>query len=207
VLTVATRPVCHRRPAATAAQVAAQLAGIVNQRAGAGFKATSQGATLAIVNTVGIAFGTGFRIGGTPAGTVTEGVARTTVVDLNGTPRQGEVWTVTLHDGSVLTVLGHEVVLTASLGIGQAPLAGDTWTVALNDDPATTFSVVLDAAIVALLDEDLSGTVSLAELAQGLANAVNLYTPSVSDFRATAAGADCPSTAGPLMTLSATALR
>src|SRR5688572_20863983 len=69
----------------SAASIAAQIAGQVNQRAGAGFRATSDGETLVIVNTVGTLFRAGFSItGATPRAVVADTAARTMVVDLSG---------------------------------------------------------------------------------------------------------------------------
>jgi subtilisin-like proprotein convertase family protein len=147
----------------TADVVAAQLAAIVNQRAGAGFVATADDNVLAIINTVGTLFVTKFSltnksgsVAGTGGYTIDDVTASTTIVDLSGTPLTGEVWTtVVLSDDSTVLVNVEYTVL--AVDADNDPLTPETRPESLAEIAAALASLINGAGlgdIVATADDD-----------------------------------------------------
>jgi Ca2+-binding RTX toxin-like protein len=97
--------------------VALALAAQINARAGAGFKATTDGATLVIINVTGTDFQTSFgvtTISGDGQGTVDPTTATTTTVDLSGDLVAGEFWRIVIN-GDAATTYEHEVLADETL--------------------------------------------------------------------------------------------
>jgi Ca2+-binding RTX toxin-like protein/phage tail sheath gpL-like len=147
----------------TVAELAAALAQAINDNAAPEFTATSDETVLSIVNRNGTVFTVDYRVeaGGTYSIDVTPAILST--VTLGGTAVTGEVWTVSLDDGSTVLTYSHTVTGTDTLdSIATALAAAITADAAATDyTPATLGS---DLQLLNNMSNSFTTTVSVAPL-------------------------------------------
>ena len=171
------------------AHVAAALAIAINESAdliAADFTATAEGSTLVIVKRNGGAFTAAFTV--TPLGSLLPAEissATTATLTLGGTPVAGEVWSLTLDDGSAVTNHSYTALANDTLASIASALAAD-----VNARAATEFTATpSDASLLitnSLKEFKTFASVTAAGAFSGGANATTTIallsgTPKVGD--------------------------